>query len=122
MPSSPASESHQQNSHDHQQHLRHGHAHFEDGRQEDYRDPIAYNLKKEEEDVNANDLLDAVGQLSLNEDEEVRYHGKASGLHLLAKAKGSKHGDDQRNEGGIWYVIFLRSNLKCFEYLSYERC
>ncbi|KAF7978567.1 hypothetical protein HWV62_45496 [Athelia sp. TMB] len=41
-------------------------------------------------------LLDAVGQLSLNEDEEVRYHGKASGLHLLGARAGS------RNEGGIW--------------------
>jgi hypothetical protein len=44
------------------------------------------------------DVLDAVGQLSLNEDEEVRYHGKASGLHLL----GGKERDDSRNEGGIW--------------------
>ncbi|KAJ7763279.1 hypothetical protein B0H14DRAFT_2633775 [Mycena olivaceomarginata] len=29
-------------------------------------------------------LVGAVGQLSLNEDKQVRYHGKASGLHLLA--------------------------------------
>ncbi|KAF9030317.1 hypothetical protein BDZ89DRAFT_985448 [Hymenopellis radicata] len=44
------------------------------------------------------DLTGALGQLSLNEDEEVRYHGKASGLYLL-------HGKDRydsRNEGGIW--------------------
>ncbi|KAF8839695.1 hypothetical protein BDN67DRAFT_905011 [Paxillus ammoniavirescens] len=44
------------------------------------------------------DLVNAVGQLSLNEDEQVRYHGKASGLYLLdvsAKAEA-------RNEGGIW--------------------
>ncbi|KAF9563839.1 hypothetical protein CPC08DRAFT_721409 [Agrocybe pediades] len=40
----------------------------------------------------------AVGQLSLNEDEQVRYHGKASGLHLL----GNKERVDRRNEGGIW--------------------
>ena len=44
------------------------------------------------------DFAGAVGQLSLNEDEEVRYHGKASGLHLL----GAKDRLDRRNEGGIW--------------------
>ncbi|KAG1760291.1 fungal-specific transcription factor domain-containing protein [Suillus occidentalis] len=31
------------------------------------------------------DVVDAVGQLSLNEDEQVRYHGKASGLYLLGR-------------------------------------
>jgi hypothetical protein len=36
--------------------------------------------------------------LSLNEDEQVRYHGKASGLHLL----GNTDRVDGRNEGGIW--------------------
>ncbi|KAF9078330.1 fungal-specific transcription factor domain-containing protein [Rhodocollybia butyracea] len=40
----------------------------------------------------------AMGQLSLNEDKQVRYHGKASGLHLL----GAKERVDSRNEGGIW--------------------
>ena len=42
----------------------------------------------------------AVGELSLNEDEQVRYHGKASGLYLL----GKKERIDRRNEGGIWFV------------------
>ncbi|KXN89712.1 Nitrogen assimilation transcription factor nirA [Leucoagaricus sp. SymC.cos] len=40
----------------------------------------------------------AVGELSLNEDEEVRYHGQASGLYLL----GVQERIDKRNEGGIW--------------------
>jgi len=44
------------------------------------------------------DIMDAVGQLSLNEDEEIRYHGKASGLYLL----GRRERVDSRNEGGIW--------------------
>jgi hypothetical protein len=44
------------------------------------------------------DFAEAVGQLSLNEDEQVRYHGKASGLHLL----GIEGRVDVRNEGGIW--------------------
>ncbi|KIK52123.1 hypothetical protein GYMLUDRAFT_50070 [Collybiopsis luxurians FD-317 M1] len=44
------------------------------------------------------DFVDAMGQLSLNEEEQVRYHGKASGLHIL----GGKERLDRRNEGGIW--------------------
>ncbi|TFY71776.1 hypothetical protein EVG20_g1228 [Dentipellis fragilis] len=44
------------------------------------------------------ELAGEVGQLSLNEEREVRYHGKASGLHLL----GVKDRVDGRNEGGIW--------------------
>lgn len=44
------------------------------------------------------DLEDAVGQLSFNEDEQVRFHGKASGLHLLAPQERI----DGRSEGGIW--------------------
>ncbi|KAF7330022.1 Zn(2)-C6 fungal-type domain-containing protein [Mycena kentingensis (nom. inval.)] len=54
-------------------------------------------------------LAGAVGQLSLNEDKEVRYHGKASGLHLLARrpvpASGEenvKKEEDGQNAGGIW--------------------
>ncbi|KZT22933.1 hypothetical protein NEOLEDRAFT_1070364 [Neolentinus lepideus HHB14362 ss-1] len=44
------------------------------------------------------ELADAVGQLSLNEHEEVRYHSKVSGLHLL----GVRERSDGRSEGGIW--------------------
>ena len=44
------------------------------------------------------DLDEAVGQLSLNEDDQVRFHGKASGLHLLAPRERI----DGRSEGGIW--------------------
>ncbi|KIJ37097.1 hypothetical protein M422DRAFT_33953, partial [Sphaerobolus stellatus SS14] len=43
-------------------------------------------------------LAAAVGQLSLNEDEQVRYHGPASGLHILHQ--NVRH--DNRNEGGLW--------------------
>ena len=46
----------------------------------------------------------ALGQLSLNEDEQVRFHGKMSGLHLL----GVKERQDGRGEGGIWYVLEAR--------------
>ncbi|KAL0581686.1 hypothetical protein V5O48_000392 [Marasmius crinis-equi] len=44
------------------------------------------------------DIPGAIGQLSLNEDEQVRYHGKASGLYLL----GTNDRTDERNAGGIW--------------------
>ena len=46
------------------------------------------------------ELAIEVGQLSLNEDEQVRFHGKMSGLHLL----GVKERQDGRGEGGIWCV------------------
>jgi len=45
-------------------------------------------------------LVSEVGQLSLNEEREVRFHGQASGLHLL----DLKERIDGRNEGGIWSV------------------
>ncbi|KAJ6591306.1 fungal-specific transcription factor domain-containing protein [Mycena vulgaris] len=44
-------------------------------------------------------LARAVGQLSLNEERVVRYHGKASGLHFLG---GDEDGEVGRNVGGIW--------------------
>ena len=43
-------------------------------------------------------IADGVGQLSINEEAQVRFHGKASGLHLL----GQKQRVDGRNKGGIW--------------------
>jgi hypothetical protein len=48
-----------------------------------------------------NALVSQVGQLSLNEEREVRFHGQASGLHLL----DVKDRSDGRNEGGIWLVL-----------------
>jgi hypothetical protein len=54
----------------------------------------------------------AVGQLSLNEEEQVRYHGKASGLYLLE----NKERLDRRNEGGIWSVILVLSSFSSMIY------
>jgi hypothetical protein len=54
-------------------------------------------IEKEEEQQKQ--LVEAVGELSLNEDEQVRYHGQASGLYIL----GVQERVDKRNEGGIWY-------------------
>lgn len=47
-----------------------------------------------------NALVSEVGHLSLNEESQVRFHGQASGLHLL----DVKDRNDGRNEGGIWLV------------------
>ncbi|EJD05321.1 uncharacterized protein FOMMEDRAFT_131881 [Fomitiporia mediterranea MF3/22] len=44
-------------------------------------------------------ITGGVGQLSINEEAQVRFHGKASGLHLL----GQKLRVDGRNKGGIWH-------------------
>lgn len=49
-------------------------------------------------DVTEEDVTGAFGLLSLNEDEQIRYHGEASGLHIL----GINAKDEARNEGGIW--------------------
>jgi len=44
------------------------------------------------------DYNDAMGHLSLDDNAEIRYHGKASGLHLLGPALRN----DTRQEGGVW--------------------
>ncbi|KAL0576702.1 hypothetical protein V5O48_005269 [Marasmius crinis-equi] len=44
------------------------------------------------------DPTEGIGELSLTENQEIRFHGKASGLHLLSKDNRT----DDRNEGGIW--------------------
>lgn len=60
-----------------------------------------------------NALVSEIGHLSLNEEREVRFHGQASGLHLL----DIKDRVDGRNEGGIWLVVGLpalaRSRFHC---------
>ncbi|KAI0321361.1 fungal-specific transcription factor domain-containing protein [Amylostereum chailletii] len=45
-----------------------------------------------------------LGQLSLDENNEVRHHNQASGLHLLSQANRT----DQRNAGGIWNLPMAR--------------
>ena len=50
--------------------------------------------------TDSEDLHDTIGQLSLDDASQLRYHGKASGLHLL----GQTERVDRRAENGIWYV------------------
>ncbi|KAJ7242001.1 fungal-specific transcription factor domain-containing protein [Mycena rebaudengoi] len=46
-------------------------------------------------------LAGAVGQLSLNEDKQVRYHGKVSGLHLLARQAGARGRRGRSEDAGV---------------------
>ncbi|KAF8445677.1 fungal-specific transcription factor domain-containing protein [Boletus edulis BED1] len=46
----------------------------------------------------------AFGQLSLDENQEVRYHGKTSGLHLLIRNDRV----DSRLDGGVWRLPMAR--------------
>ncbi|KAI0351048.1 hypothetical protein OH77DRAFT_1593133 [Trametes cingulata] len=52
----------------------------------------------EEAEDDLDDCADAFGNLSIDENREVRYHGNASGLHLLVQAERS----DGRNIKGLW--------------------
>lgn len=48
------------------------------------------------------ELADVVGQLSLNENAEVRYHGRSSGLYLLSKSQRYKDFFWQFPSAGVW--------------------
>lgn len=48
------------------------------------------------------ELADVVGQLSLNENAEVRYHGRSSGLYLISKSTRFKDFFWQFPSAGVW--------------------
>ncbi|EIW59003.1 uncharacterized protein TRAVEDRAFT_123493 [Trametes versicolor FP-101664 SS1] len=56
------------------------------------------SVGKIESDEGEDEIAVVIGQLSINEDEQVRFHGKASGLHML----GVGNRQDGRNDGDIW--------------------
>ncbi|KIK70628.1 hypothetical protein GYMLUDRAFT_209950 [Collybiopsis luxurians FD-317 M1] len=60
-----------------------------------------YTLSDPEE---PDDLAEGIGELSLTENQEIRYHGKVSGLHLLSKNNRT----DDRVEGGVWKMPMAR--------------
>ena len=61
-------------------------------------------------------LLQALNELSLNEDDQVRHHSQASGLYLL----GDQERLDNQYNGGIWYVS-LHSLLLSAHHLLIRR-
>ncbi|GBE81567.1 Nitrogen assimilation transcription factor nit-4 [Sparassis crispa] len=50
------------------------------------------------EESELDDCADAFGNLSIDENKEVRYHGNSTGLHMLAQSERT----DGRNVGGMW--------------------
>ncbi|BGP06376.1 fungal-specific transcription factor domain-containing protein [Rhodotorula toruloides] len=48
------------------------------------------------------ELADVIGQLSLNENAEVRYHGRSSGLYLISKSQRFRDFYWQFPSAGVW--------------------
>ncbi|CAE7227860.1 unnamed protein product [Rhizoctonia solani] len=64
--------------------------------------PRHSHLPPDESDGEPDPLIDALGQLSLNEHHQLRYHGKASGLHILAQAPAYRRDRVRMDDDGIW--------------------
>ncbi|KAG6878126.1 hypothetical protein C0993_011840 [Termitomyces sp. T159_Od127] len=65
----------------------------------DWKGMYTMDAAEGEEDLEA--TTEAIGELSLDENREVRFHGRTSGLHLI----GKNNRTDDRVEGGIWCAI-----------------
>lgn len=61
-----------------------------------YANP-GYRTPSPSDSEDSDNLEGAIGKLSINEDDQVRYHGKASGLYLLAATSSN---DNARSELG----------------------
>ncbi|KAJ7070780.1 fungal-specific transcription factor domain-containing protein [Mycena amicta] len=63
-----------------------------------------YTLDDPEETSQREAPVEGMGALSLDEHQEVRFHGQTSGLHLL----GRNNRTDSRKEGGVWKLPMAR--------------
>ncbi|KAH0591126.1 hypothetical protein H2248_001229 [Termitomyces sp. 'cryptogamus'] len=63
-----------------------------------------YTMDTTEEEEELKTTTEAIGELSLDENREVRFHGRTSGLHLI----GKNNRTDDRVEGGIWRLPMSR--------------
>ncbi|KAF8506800.1 fungal-specific transcription factor domain-containing protein [Russula emetica] len=63
-----------------------------------------YKLEPVSESDDSDDATSLLGELSLDENKEVRYHGAISGLHLLSHADRT----DERKIGGVWQLPMAR--------------
>jgi len=63
-----------------------------------------YRLDPVSESDDSDDAANMIGELSLDENKEVRYHGLISGLHLLSQADRT----DERKIGGVWQLPMAR--------------
>jgi hypothetical protein len=64
------------------------------------------------------ELADVVGQLSLDENDEVRYHGRSSGLYLISASQRYKDFFWQFPKPGLWPVAPIRRSLTTFSILE----
>ncbi|KAF8260725.1 fungal-specific transcription factor domain-containing protein [Lactarius quietus] len=63
-----------------------------------------YKFEPASESDESDDPTSMVGELSLDENKEVRYHSQVSGLHLLSQADRT----DERRVGGVWNFPMAR--------------
>ncbi|THV07451.1 hypothetical protein K435DRAFT_741751 [Dendrothele bispora CBS 962.96] len=71
----------------------------------DWNNMYTFDQPSDSEDHDSmKDPTEGMGELSLTENQEIRYHGKTSGLHLLSKSNRT----DDRKEGGIWKLPMAR--------------
>ncbi|KAH9044579.1 fungal-specific transcription factor domain-containing protein [Lactarius pseudohatsudake] len=63
-----------------------------------------YKFEPASESEDTDDATSMIGELSLDENKEVRYHSHVSGLHLLSQAGRT----DERKIGGVWNLPMAR--------------
>ncbi|KAF8832025.1 hypothetical protein HHX47_DHR1001015 [Lentinula edodes] len=64
-----------------------------------------YTLEALSDNEESDGITEGMGELSVTENQEIRYHGKASGLQFLSKNNRT----DDRVEGGLWYYTTFLS-------------
>ncbi|KAJ3767154.1 fungal-specific transcription factor domain-containing protein [Lentinula raphanica] len=68
----------------------------------DWNDMYTFEALSDNEECDG--IAEGMGELSLTENQEIRYHGKASGLQFLSKNNRT----DDRVEGGLWKLPMAR--------------
>ncbi|KAJ3874729.1 fungal-specific transcription factor domain-containing protein [Lentinula edodes] len=63
-----------------------------------------YTLEALSDNEESDGITEGMGELSVTENQEIRYHGKASGLQFLSKNNRT----DDRVEGGLWKMPMAR--------------
>ncbi|EJD03824.1 uncharacterized protein FOMMEDRAFT_19176, partial [Fomitiporia mediterranea MF3/22] len=66
---------------------------------------VVHIPEKEEDRLEKVEDEEAIGSLSVNENDEIRYHNESSGMSLLDKLADNSSG---RNSGGIWRLPMAR--------------
>ncbi|KAJ7786593.1 fungal-specific transcription factor domain-containing protein [Mycena metata] len=72
--------------------------------QPDWKDMYTLESDQENEEISHKEAVERMGALSLDEHQEVRFHGQTSGLYLLARSNRT----DARKEGGLWKLPMAR--------------